>query len=224
MRILFDIGANRGDATLAGLNMGFDKVVAVEPTPKMMALLAYNFHKDERVVPIKMAASDIDGDKIEFYECVEDGLSTMNLEWLTDETAPYNGKDYKKITAYTITIDHLAEVYGTPELIKVDVEGAECQVLWGMTKIKPERIAFEWHINWPWEVTNCLEYLATLGYKEYALQYITHHLVEPTEYRPIKKTDFLKWHASTKDWWESTGWEEQGSLRPTSDAGMIWVR
>ncbi len=222
MRICFDIGANAGEATKRALDLGFDKVVAVEPTPKMVAVLSHNFYKDERVIPLKLAVSDTQGEKIEFYECVEDGLSTMNLDWLEDDSAPYKGKGYSKIVAYTCTIDWLAEQYGMPELIKIDVEGAEYQVLKGMT-IKPTRIDFEWHINWSQEVSKCLEYLQGLGYSEYALQYITHHLEEPTEYRPIS-TDFLTWHSETKDWWESKGWKEQGALRPTADAGMIWVK
>jgi len=90
--LLFDIGANRGDAVVAGLELGFDKIIALEPAPKMFMLLHNNFKNNPEVVPLKYAVSDSNNERIEFYECVEDGLSTINIEWLTADNALYKGK------------------------------------------------------------------------------------------------------------------------------------
>ena len=90
--LLFDIGANRGDAVVAGLQRGFDKIIALEPAPKMFFMLHNNFRDDHRVIPLKFAVSDSNDEKIEFYECVEDGLSTIEKSWLTGEGALYQGK------------------------------------------------------------------------------------------------------------------------------------
>ena len=121
--LLFDIGANRGDATVAGLALGYD-VIALEPA-SIYGELVKNFIYDPRVTPLKLAVSDSDYQRITFYEAHEDGLSTMNKEWLTNPSMPYNGKPYREVTATTITVDTLAQRYGEPDLIKIDVEGAE---------------------------------------------------------------------------------------------------
>ena len=140
--LLFDIGANRGDAVFAGLNQGY-KVIALEPGPRVFKQLVSNFIYNPMVIPLKLAVSDSDNQDIEFYECIEDGLSTIERSWLTDPSMPYNGKEYRTIKATTITIDTLAKIYGEPDLIKIDVEGAEWFVFNGMTK-KYGKITFEW--------------------------------------------------------------------------------
>ena len=141
MPLFFDIGANRGDATIVAVTLGYD-VIAVEPS-RIYAELVQNFIYDPRVIPLKFAVSDKDNERVEFYEAQEDGLSTLNKDWLTSPNMPYNGKPFRTIHANTITIDTLAKIYGEPDLIKIDVEGAEWSVFRGMTR-KMGMIAFEW--------------------------------------------------------------------------------
>lgn len=226
--LLFDIGANRGDATYAGLNKGFDKIIAIEAAPKIYTVLASNFLYNASVIPLKYAVSDADYQNIKFYEAEEDGLSTMNLDWLTNETMPYAGKPYRTVEATTITIDTLVKNYGVPDLIKVDVEGAEWAVFRGMTQ-KYGMITFEWTVNTLDEHQKQLEYLRDLGYTEYAPQYIVNHLDEPksddwVSLNDMEKDSLSLWIASTAEWWEDGGGWEKAGLRPTADVGMIWVR
>ena len=82
--LCFDIGANRGDFTLAALSKGY-KVVAVEPAPRVFAQLVSNFIYNPNVIPLKYAVSGSDFVRVEFFEAEEDGLSTLNLDWLTDK-------------------------------------------------------------------------------------------------------------------------------------------
>ena len=140
MPLFFDIGANRGDATVAALAQGYD-VIAVEPS-RIYADLVKNFIYEPRVTPIKFAVSDTDNERVEFYEAQEDGLSTLNKEWLTSDTMPYAGKPFWTTHANTITIDTLAKIYGEPDLIKIDVEGAEWSVFKGMI-CKYKMLTFE---------------------------------------------------------------------------------
>lgn len=225
-RLLFDIGANRGDATACGLQKGFDKIIAVEPAPQMFSLLTRAYIYNPKVVPLKFAVSDSNNEKIEFYECVEDGLSSIEKGWLTDPNMPYNGKPFRTISAVTCTLDWLIEQYGNPDLVKIDVEGAESIVLAGLTR-KPKNICLEWSMP---TLDQHIEQLRRLkevnGYTEYCLQYITPYLDEPSfEYRPLDDPEELReWIDVTKDWWENTGWKEYGRLRPTADVGMLWVR
>jgi len=223
--LLFDIGANRGDAVVAGLNFGFGKIVAVEAAPRMYSLLVRNFIYEPKVIPLRFAIAETNDERVEFYECVEDGLSSLEKGWLTDPNMPYHGKKFTTIEVTTCTLDFLIEQYGNPDLVKIDVEGAESQVLAGLTK-KPKNLSFEWTINTLDEHIEQLRRLKEVnGYTEYALQYITHHLAKPDEYRPLDDpTELRQWILDTRDWWMSKGWVEQGALRQTADVGMIWVR
>jgi FkbM family methyltransferase len=161
--LLFDIGANRGDAVVAGLNKGY-KVVALEAAPKIYRALEANFRNNPNVKPLKFAVAETDFQTVKFYECVEDGLSTLNIDWLTSETMPYNGKQFSTVEATTITIDTLVKLYGAPDLIKIDVEGAEWSVFNGMTQ-KYGKLAFEWTFETIREHEKQLDYLYKLGYK-----------------------------------------------------------
>lgn len=219
--LMFDIGANRGDATLAGIQKGY-KVIALEPGPGIFKNLVSNFIYESKVIPLKFAVSDNDNEVTEFYEAAEDGLSTINKDWLTSDDMPYKGKDFRTIKANTITIDTLAKIYGNPDLIKIDVEGAEWFVFRGMTK-KYGMITFEWTNVTIGEHQSQIEYLEKLGYTEIGPQFIEHHLQEPKEWFKIKDQRLDDWVISNKDKWENSLWKES-NLRPTADVGMCWIR
>lgn len=222
--LLFDIGANRGDATVAGLNKGYT-VVAIEAAPRIFKQLVANFIYNPGVIPLRMAVSNTNNETIEFYEAQEDGLSTMNKDWLTADGMPYKDKPFRSVSATTITIDSLVNIYGTPDLIKIDVEGAEWSVFKGMTK-NYGPLVFEWTDVTLQDHVEQLKYLEWLGYTEYALQFITHHLEEPDveDYVDIASARLLRKHVDLlAPEWEEEGWKVAG-LRPTSDVGMIWVK
>lgn len=224
-KLFIDIGANRGEATWAALYLkGFTTVIALEPAPKVFYQLVYNYKDDPRVIPYRLAVSDSTGSEVEFYECVEDGLSSLNKDWLTGEGYRYNGKEYETIKVTTVKLDDIIYEYGVPELIKIDVEGAEDLVFAGYTGKAP-KLCFEWTLEDVPKHIKQLERLSMVnGYTEYALQYIEHHLDEPTEYRPITTAkDLPKWIEETAPAWENGGWQVAG-IRPTADVGMIWVR
>jgi FkbM family methyltransferase len=221
--LLFDIGANRGDATLAGLQKGY-KVIALEPAPKVFKELVINFIYNPQVVPLKIAVSNANNKKILFYEAEEDGLSTLNKEWLTNVSLPYAGKRFREIMATTCTIDYLVERYGVPDLIKIDVEGGEWNVFRGMTK-KYNKLCFEWTLELMEEHLDQLGYLRDLGYTEFAPQFIVNHLDEPEEYFSLEnpKKAFYDWYAVKSLSWVEGDWK-MANLRPTADVGMMWVK
>lgn len=219
--LFFDIGANRGDATIVGLEKGY-KVIALEPAPRIYKELVKNFIYKANVTPLRYAVSNTNNETIEFYEADEDGLSTMNKEWLTADDMPYKDKSFRTITATTVTIDRLAQIYGEPDLIKIDVEGAEWSVFKGMTKYHG-LLTFEWTNVTIGEHQSQLNYLAGLGYTEFGPQFIVNHLEEPTEWFSIKDFRLDEWVIQNLTKWEDGGWKEAG-LRPTADVGMCWVR
>jgi FkbM family methyltransferase len=223
MKLLFDIGANRGDATVAGIEKGY-KVIALEPAPRVFAELIRNFIYEPKVIPLRLAAGEEVGKRLEFYECVEDGLSTLEKSWLADPGMPYYGKEFRTISVNTCTVDWLVEKYGQPDLIKIDVEGAEWQVLRGMSKYSG-KIALEWTQETLDQHEDQLKYLKSIGYTKFQMQFIEHHLQEPDgDWLPItKKLDLKSLRESLATEWENGGWKKS-NLRSTSDVGMIWVK
>lgn len=222
--LLFDIGANRGDAVVAGLRKGY-KVVAIEAAPRIYRALEANFSNNPDVKLLKFAVAEKDFQVVKFYECIEDGLSTLNIDWLTADTMPYKGKQFWTVEVTTITLDTLVNLYGVPDLIKIDVEGAEWSVFNGMTK-KYGKLTFEWTFETLREHEKQLDYLYKLGYREVAPQYIVHHLDEPTEWFELKEDNTNQlyiWHQETSDRWIESDWAI-ARLRPTADVGMLWVR
>ena len=221
--LMFDIGANRGDATIAGINLGY-KVVALEPAPRVFVELVSNFIYSSSVVPLRLAVGEKDGERLDFYECVEDGLSTLDKDWLTKPGMPYYGKEYRTISVNTCTVDWLVEKYGRPDLMKIDVEGAEWGVLRGMSE-NYGKLALEWTQETMSEHNEQLQYLTSIGYTEFRLQFIEDHLIEPDyEWSKIEKTtDLEKIRQDKQFWWTSEGWK-RSNLRPTADVGMLWVR
>lgn len=219
--LCFDIGANRGDFTIAALNKGYD-VIAIEAAPRVFKQLASNFIYNPRVTPLRFAVSGSDYQRVEFFEADEDGLSTLNPDWLTDESLPYAGKPYRTIGATTITIDTLAQIYGVPDLIKIDVEGAEWSVFKGLSS-KMGMITFEWTWATWTEHLEQLKYLEIGGYTQVAPQFIEHHCQQPDIWYDLKTFDLGQWHDKNAVLWENGYWKQSG-LRPTADVGMLWVR
>ena len=219
-KLAIDIGANRGDWTYAALAKGYD-VIALEPG-KIFNQLVKNFIYEPRVTPLKLAASMQDYVNVEFYECVEDGLSSLNKDWLTADGMPYKGKEYKTINVTTITLDTLAAKYGKPDLVKLDVEGSEWHVFKGMSSYMG-KVAFEWTDATIDQHQLQHEYLMHGDYKLVAPQFIVKHCEEPDEWFDIRTFNLAQWVADNSAGWVNGGWEVAG-LRPTADVGMIWCK
>ena len=175
--LLFDIGDNRGDAVVAGLAKGY-KVIAVEAAPKIYSELVKNFIYNPDVKPIKFAVSDKDYEVIEFYEADEDGLSTLNKEWLTSPNSRFFGKPYREIRCKTITIDKLIETYGIPELIKIDVEGGEYSCISSLSR-KVNHLCFEWASEVTDITFKCIDHLSALGFANFYLQMQDNYTFRP---------------------------------------------
>jgi FkbM family methyltransferase len=147
---IFDIGGNIGYYPLMelGLLERTGKVIVVEPSPSNVELLrrnlALNGYNDVPV--IEAAVSDVAGRR-EFFLSEQSNLGTFHpvgsgSETLTGAT----------VAVETLTIPLLAERFGAPDLIRMDVEGHEVEVLRGMLDAVSEgemapMIIFETHLS-----------------------------------------------------------------------------
>lgn len=127
--IVLDGGANVGVTTLHALRLGAAKVVAIEPSPKNIAILERNFAKEIA-----------EGRVIVYPKGVWDKDDILPLSLNEDTTAMdtvvlKREKASKTINVPLTTIDKLvAELrLERVDLIKLDTEGAEKQALRGAT-------------------------------------------------------------------------------------------
>ena len=174
MKLIFDIGFNHGEFT----NACFSKfpntqLVAVEANPHLC-----NKDNNDNFVLVNRLVSDKDDSDIDFFiEHNADGISTASPEFMNNSrftkgskyittTNNHNWSDAVKIPS--ITLDKLIENYGTPDLIKVDVEGYEYNVLKGLTK-QAKDICFEYHEEMDEEVFKIVEHLESIGYNNFGM-------------------------------------------------------
>lgn len=134
--LVFDIGAAQGDYTEVLLRLGAH-VIAVEPTPMLADRIRTRYP-----VIVEQAAVGAAAGRMPFHLGVNPRHSTLSTSWL--EKAPTQGRwTEKTIEVAVTTIAELTERYGHPAFIKIDVEGAEADVLRGAASLPPT-LSFEY--------------------------------------------------------------------------------
>lgn len=204
--MFFDIGANVGNWSLSNIN-NCDKIVSVEASPNTFNRLISNVLNNNKIMPLNYAVCNSNEEFIEFYNCSADTLSTINRDWLDSEKSRfYKQFAYNTIKCKTISIDKLIEIYGTPELIKIDVEGGELECLLSLTK-KVNNICFEWASETNNITFKCLDYLESIGYNEFSIQNQDDYTYRPQLYSDI---NIIKEYLS--------------KTTPKNEWGMIWAK
>ena len=127
--LVFDVGANVGYPTVLFSDLVGDvgKVIALEPSKRAFRLLTRSVDGYENLICLNLAASSSNG-KVQFNETK--ALDVSSLE------------SVNAISSYEVessTLDRLAKTYGSPDFIKIDVEGHEPKVFSGMREILSRR-------------------------------------------------------------------------------------
>lgn len=178
-QVLFDIGANVGYYTILGARLvgPQGKVVAVEPVIRNLAYLHRHIvlNKANNVSIVSAACSDAVS------------LATFSLGqnyamgYLENSHGERTATQKELLLVPAVTVDAIVQQLGiSPDVIKVDVEGAELLVLTGaqttLRKTKP-RIFLSTHS----EALRyaCLEYLKELGY---TFEVLSHDKNTPSEF------------------------------------------
>jgi len=129
--VVFDVGANRAWVSLAvALHCPQVKLIAFEPDPEILRMgrqnLALNPDVAGRITLREHAVGDRNG-TLSFARSEGGNLGTGRL----NERAGVNA-----ITVHCRTVDSICEELGVhPDVIKIDVEGAELAVLRGMPEL-----------------------------------------------------------------------------------------
>jgi FkbM family methyltransferase len=202
----FDIGSNIGRWTLANIN-NCDKIISIEASPIIYNILVNNCEND-KIIALNYAVCNNNGEDITFYQAECDVLSTINKDWLTKETSRFYNQPYSETKCKTITIDKLIEMYGVPDLIKIDVESGEYECITSLTQ-KVNMLCFEWASETNNITFKCIDYLYDLGFREYYIQNCDDYIFRPND------NDYYN-IISLKSKLENT--------IPKTDWGMIWCK
>lgn len=128
----FDIGANEGLFTLcAAKRIGSGgRVVCFEPAPEALRLLRHNIRLNGFQSRVDVVGKLV-ADRCGWERFYANGKSGYNSQ--SKEAAPSNADP---IQVETVSIDAFVEATGrSPDVVKIDVEGAELQVLRGMEAV-----------------------------------------------------------------------------------------
>lgn len=209
--LFFDIGAHVGNWAIANSHLA-DLIIAVEASPKTFKRLINNISTKglTNITPRCVAICNHNTSNINFWECPTDTLSTLNHKWLSDPSSRFYGYYAEEIKVPCMSLDALIEEYGIPTRIKIDVEGAEYQVIQSLSKPVKE-ICFEWTAEWREDNIKCIEYLYNkLGFLHFAIQYQDSYTYVPNE------SEYIHTCASIKNILHLA--------KDKEDWGMIWCR
>jgi len=128
----FDIGANFGlySVMLSGTS-SLQSIQAFEPLPRNLDQLAANLYLnglDTEVTAHALALSDREARMALFVDAHSTGVSTLNPDGVARQASAYD----QRMEVQARTLDSLSALRDTAILAKIDVEGAELQVLEGM--------------------------------------------------------------------------------------------
>ena len=127
--IFVDVGAYSGVYSLLA-SKNFSKIIAIEPNPSILPTLKTNIHINniKNIELLEIAASDSNS-KIKLYK----GLSTSTYSIKKDYFLRENNGIYFNVVG--LRLDKILRNYSYIDLIKIDVEGAELNVLKGLSGV-----------------------------------------------------------------------------------------
>ena len=169
--LIFDIGANIGKYTQTYAVNPENTIISVEASPDTFNVLKYNTARFSNVTVLEYAVCNADTPFITFYNCEANTISTLDINWLTSTESrfgDFRGR-FSAIQVKTITLDALIEKYGVPDVIKIDVEGAEEQVMRSLSKKVPI-LLFEWAAEWRDSLKLGIDHLTSLGFTRFHVQ------------------------------------------------------
>jgi FkbM family methyltransferase len=164
--LCFDIGANIGDKTNLFTQLGAE-VVAVEPQESCWRVLRRRFN-NSKVFIEPVALDSKDGSKAIFVDRSHT-LATISEDWISTVKQSGRFSSHKwndRLSVRTTTLDNMIEKYGKPVFCKIDVEGAEFEVLQGLSQTI-DVISIEFVSERIEASINCINSLCRLGKAEF---------------------------------------------------------
>ncbi len=160
-QLCFDVGANIGDKSEIFLKLGA-RVVALEPQSDCVRKLTKRFRSNKDLTVIEKGLSNTNGTLSLSISSTENTISTMSDQWKEKGRFSNKYSEGRTINVEVSTLDDLVKDYGSPDYIKIDVEGFEFNVLKGLSS-PVKLISFEFVSEFFDDAKKCIEYLSTFG-------------------------------------------------------------
>ena len=167
--LAFDIGAHVGDRTACFRRLGA-RVVAAEPQPALARFLRRRFGRDPAVVLVPQAVGAHAGRVTLHVNDANPTVSTASAAFLraAEGATGWEGQRWtRSIGVRATTLAALARRHGTPDFIKIDVEGFEAEVLAGLHRPVPA-LSFEFTTIQRDVAQAAIARLAALGYRAFS--------------------------------------------------------
>jgi len=166
--LCFDIGTHLGDRVRAWSKLGA-RIIALEPHPGMMSWLRRWYGHQPNIVLVEQAVGAQPGEATLWISRLTPSMSTLSQKWLTtiQQNRRFAGVRWEEQIPVTVTtLDALISQYGRPAFCKIDVEGAELEVLQGLSQALPA-LSFEYIPVTIETALGCINRLDQLGHYEY---------------------------------------------------------
>jgi FkbM family methyltransferase len=142
---VFDVGAHAGDRTACFRKLGA-RVISIEPQPVFARFLRATNALYSTVTVLSCVLSNSAGPKTLHVNTRNPTVSTLSDRFVqaASSGAPgWEGQQWDRLVdVQARTLDELIAQYGAPAFIKIDVEGAEYDVLCGLSQPVPA-LSFE---------------------------------------------------------------------------------
>lgn len=133
-KFIFDIGANIGQSAMLMMYNNPEKVVLVDPNPRALSMASENLicnNLGHKAIFYTGFVSESPGNEIDFYTL---GFGAAGSKFKSFAKTANKFKSHYKVS--TLSIDQISEECKIiPDLIKIDVEGAEIDALNGSTEV-----------------------------------------------------------------------------------------
>ena len=161
--LFFDVGAHMGDKSKELIKNNIN-VIMFEPQPECLKELNKLYLNNPLVKIVPKALGKFIGKMDLNINTKEPTVSTLAKHWQLGRFSHF--KWDQKITIEITTLDEMIKKFGSPNYIKIDVEGFEYDVLLGLSK-KAGIISFEFTSEFINDAYKCIDHLISLNYSQF---------------------------------------------------------
>jgi len=187
MKLAFDVGVYDGADSLKYLSLGY-RVIGIEASPDLCAKLRHQFAAeiaDGRYTLLNVAIGERDNEVLPFWLSEQPQWNSFD-----HAAATRDGKSATRIDVPTRTTASITREFGTPDFMKVDIEGFDHVAVRGMGESCPRYVSFEA------DREHCDELVLDLhsrGYTQFSL--VEQHHMRPVVLPAVGTLAHVQWSA-----------------------------